>query len=92
MLIAFLISAEIVMIISTLFRKTVNGKYKIGALLLLPVTLWLYLKEYIILQRSMITAAIDMVMLGIAIMAAVLLFKNSSSINDLIGHNYDEDN
>ena len=91
MLIAFLTSVEIVMVISTLFRKTVNGKYKIGALLLLPVTLWLYLKEYIILQRSIITAAIDMVMIGIAIMAAVLLFKNSSSYTALIGGNHDED-
>ena len=91
MLVAFLTSAEIVMVISTLFRKTVNSKYKIGALLLLPVTLWLYLKEYIILQRSIITAVIDMVMLGIAIMAAVLLFKNSRSINDLLESNYNED-
>lgn len=91
MLIAFLTSAEIVMVISTLFRKTVNGKYKIGALLLLPVTLWLYLKEYIILQRSLLTAVIDIAMLGIAIMAAILLFKNSSSYNTLIGSNYNED-
>lgn len=89
--VAFLISVEIVMIVSTLFRKTVNGKYKVGAVLLIPVTLWLYLKEYIILQRSIITAIVDIGMLGIAIIAAVMLFKNSSIHNALMWNDYSKD-